>query len=192
MEKQWNLVGGGSLRYREEGGRVSFEARHADDKKGLYKLHVLGKSGTLDLGALLPEQNLLRLRRVVSMEKLLAEGCWPVTGAEILLAVPFESEEGDTGWVPEEAPANLLRGDKLLERSASEQNEALIKRGEGYYLLAFPYREDGPFALTPLFCFACILQIDGKYYTVYRFLDNGMPQLQNENPCLNTNLEFGK
>lgn len=49
--------------------------------RGLYRGYVLGERGLMDLGTLLPEGNVLRLRRTFPVERLRSQGCWPVTGA---------------------------------------------------------------------------------------------------------------
>lgn len=179
MERQLVPVGGGSLQYREEGGKVTFEAVRPDDKRGLYKLRLYGRSRGLELGTLLPEQGVLRLRRSYTVEKLKAAGCWPVTDAEVVLAVPFGGKDIPPGWTREDTPARLLSGDKLLEYSAAGLNHALLRREEGFFYLALPYAEGSPFALTPLFCLAKLERLGEKYYIVFSFRDDGVPVL----PC---------
>lgn len=175
MEYKLTPSGGGSLRFYEESGKIFFEAVRPDDKLGLYKLRICGRGKCLELGTFLPEQGTLRLRRTVLMERLAAEGCWPVTSAEVLLAVPFVNDRLPDGWTQEEAPSRLLRGDKLLERSAAEFQHALVHRGPGVFRLAFPFREDSAFALVPLFCLASVEQLGSKPYAVFLFREDGVP-----------------
>lgn len=175
MEYKLTPGGGGSLKFHEESGKVIFDAVRPDDKLGLYKLRICGRGNCLELGTFLPEKGVLHLRRTLLMEKLVSEGCWPVTGAEVLLAVPFVSDRLPGGWVREESPARLLHGDRLLERSASDFQEALIFREPGFFRLAFPFREDSAFALVPLFCLATVEQLGGRPYSVFRFREDGVP-----------------
>jgi len=175
MERQLIPIGGGSLQLREEGGKVIFEAVRQDDKRGLYKLRLYGRNRGLELGTLLPEQGILRLRRSIPMDKLKEEGCWPVTEAEVVLAIPFGGAETPFGWAREDAPERLLRGDPLLERSVQGIGHALVRRGEGFFQLALPYGERTPFALTALFCLAKVERLGGKYFIIYTFRDNGVP-----------------
>lgn len=175
MERQLVPIGGGSLQLREEGGKVSFEAVRPDDKRGLYKLRLYGRSRGLELGTLLPEKGLLRLRRCVSVEKLKAEGCWPITEAEVVLAIPFGEGDIPRGWTREDSPARLLRGDQVLQRAAEGLKNALLRREDGCFHLALPYGEGTPFALTPLFCLAKVERLGEKYYAIFSFQDNGAP-----------------
>ncbi len=179
MERQLVPIGGGSLQLREEGGKVIFEAARPDDKRGLYKLRLYGRNRGLELGTLLPEQGILRLRRSVSVDRLKAEGCWPVTEAEVVLAIPFSSGDMPPGWMREDSPARLLHGDPLLEHSAQGLSHAFLRREEGFFQLALPYGEGTPFALTPLFCLAKVERLGEKYYIVFSFRENGAPMPPN-------------
>lgn len=178
---EWKLVpiADGSLFFREERGKVTFEAVRPDDKRGLYKLRLYGRGRGLELGALLPEQGALRLRRVFSVENLAAKECWPVTGGEFVLAVPFSGDDTPSGWIREDNPARLLKNDKILERSASELRNALLRREKGFFGLAIPYREEEAFALTPLFCLAKVERMGVKDYIIFFFREDGVPALPN-------------
>jgi len=177
MERQLIPIGGGSLQYREEGGKVTFEAVRPDDKRGLYKLRLYGRGRGLELGTLLPEQGVLRLRRIFSVDKLKSEGCWPVTDAEVVLAIPFGGGNTPPGWTREDTPARLLHADKLLARSAAELCHTLLRREDGFFQLAVPYGEGSPFALTPLFCLAKAERLGEKDYIVFYFREDGVPVL---------------
>ena len=73
MEQGWLLC-------RETGGRAELTMEVPGGGRGLYRGYVLGERGLMDLGTLLPEGNVLRLRRTFSVERLRSQGCWPVTG----------------------------------------------------------------------------------------------------------------
>ena len=177
MEQRFFPAGGGSVICRQREGRVTVEAVRPDDGLGLYKLRLLGGSRGLILGVLLPEESALRLRRTIPVERLTAEGCWPVTGAEIILTVPFEDIEPPPGWIREEDPARLFKGDALLKRSAEGLGHVFLRPGKGNFWFAVPYGEGTAFALTPLFCLARVEKLGGKDYVIYLFREDGVPLL---------------
>lgn len=114
MGECWNMEGGGTLSLEEEGLRVHLRAVCPDDGRGLYKVWVRGRGGSLLLGTLTPENGRLALSRTLSRSTLGQAGCWPVTGGNTVLVFPFteQSEEGEP-WRPEPDPARLCR-DPLL------------------------------------------------------------------------------
>ena len=174
----------GEVRIREEGLRAVISARGADDGGGLYKLHLLGKGGSLLLGTMLPEGGVLRLRRTILVDQLRRQGLWPPTGAEIRLAYAFGQQTGEgtqhpAGWVREDHPARLM-WEQLLKECAAPLKGGLLKReGEGF-VLALPWEPGGVFPMTPLFCFASAERMDGRGYAVFRFTARGCPRLRPE------------
>lgn len=59
MGECWNMEGGGTLSLEEEGLRVHLRAVCPDDGRGLYKVWVRGRGGSLLLGTLTPENGRL-------------------------------------------------------------------------------------------------------------------------------------
>lgn len=171
----------GEVQIREEGLQATISARAADDGAGLYKLHLLGREGSLLLGTLLPEGGVLQLRRTIPLSQLRRQGLWPPTGAEIRLAYAFGQERGGrkrppAGWTREDNPARLM-GERLLRECAAPLKGGVTRReGEGF-VLALPWEPGGAFPMTPLFCFASAERIDGRGYAVFRFTGKGCPRL---------------
>ena len=82
MEQGWLLC-------RETGGRAELTMEVPGGNRGLYRGYVLGERGLMDLGTLLPEGNVLRLRRTFPVERLRSQGCWPVTGGRVQMTYAF-------------------------------------------------------------------------------------------------------
>ena len=78
------------------------------------------------------------------------------------------------GWRCEPDPARLM-GEPLL--AAAAKGPALICRDERGFLLAYLYRKDRPFPLTPLFCFARLETLEGRDYLCFPFRPGGCPRL---------------
>ena len=92
------------------------------------------------------------------------------------LAFAFGGKEGPPqGWSRVDAPGQLL-GEPLL--SAAARGPALIRREENGFLLAYRYEPDSPFPLTPLFCFARLMQLNGRDYLCFPFRPGGCPRLE--------------
>ena len=86
MEQGWLLC-------RETGGRAELTMEVPGGSRGLYRGYVLGERGLMDLGTLLPEGNVLRLRRTFPVERLRSQGCWPVCRRQdetFCLAYPWD------------------------------------------------------------------------------------------------------
>ena len=180
MEERYSLgVPGSSLTVREEGARAVFTAELPDDGRGLYKAYLTGAGGQLLLGTLMPDKGKLRLHRGFSVGELRQKGFWPPVGGEARLAFSFAQEalrkpSQPQGWQKENEPARLL-GDRLLKQSAGRLERALIRREESGFALAAPWRADGAFPLTPLFCFAKVEMLGKESWAVFHFNEKGCP-----------------
>ena len=75
-------------------------------------------------------------------------------------------------WEPR--PAALL-GEPLLREAAGERGALLRREGEGFSL-AWPFRPEEPFPLTPLFCFARVEELAGAPHLVIPFRPGGCPR----------------
>lgn len=173
MERRLDMRGGGTLALRQEGPRVYLEAWRPLDGRGLYKVWLLGYQGSrLLLGTLTPEGRDLRLRRTVSAAELERAGCWPMAGAESVLAFAFQ-DGGVERWYCEREPKRLV-SDPVLRRQLS--GSMLCKRGRDGFLLAAPFRTDSPLPLESLFCLARVERLEGCPHLVWAFDREGNPK----------------
>ena len=135
------LEDGGRRNAHSGGGgiRVRLWAVRPDDGRGLYKVWVRGRGGSLLLGTLIPERGRLALSRTLSRSTLEQAGCWPVTGGNSVLVFSFtdHTEKGEE-WRPEPDPARLCR-DPLL-RTLLRGRTGFFSGEEGEeHLLAAPF-----------------------------------------------------
>lgn len=177
MEQRFALAEGrGWLNLREEGGRMFCQAQMPDDKTGLYKCWLQGPRGEALLGTFIPEEGGLALTRTLPVGELERQGAWPPCGARAAMVFPFSG--GDrlpTGWSMEQEPGRLL-GEPLL--AAAAPGPALVRREAYGFMLAYPYKADRPFPLTPLFCFARLERLGGRDYLCFPFRPGGCPRLE--------------
>ena len=170
MDQRMDMRGGGTLTLGREGNRVRMEALRPGDDRGLYKVWLLGPGGgRLLLGTLTPEGTMLRLKRTLSQNELERAGCWPLAGAEAVLAFPFAAAQR---WYRENHPERLLE-DPVL-RGQLRGPMLCRKEGEGFRL-AVPFRADTPMALESLFCLAQLERLEGRPYLVWSFDRAGRP-----------------
>ena len=178
MERRFSLLAErGWLEVREEGGRAVCAARLPDDGRGLYRCWLLGSAGKVPLGPFLPEGGELRLSRTLEIPALARQGVWPPVGGEAALtwaARPARRTGPPPGWTWEPRPAALL-GEPLLREAAGERG-ALLRREGGGFSLAWPFRPDEPFPLTPLFCFARVEELAGAPHLMIPFRPGGCPR----------------
>lgn len=177
MTWTYQLAGGrGNLTLSEEGTRVRVRAQMPSDGRGLYKVWLLGGRGKKLLGTLVPEGQMLTLSRVLSRQELEEGGCWPPEGANAEMAFPFQKEERrpPKGWRFEASPERLM-GETMLAKSAKGLRGALLQTVRDGFCLAFPYRVEQVFPMTPLFCFAELGVLDGRQYLFFKFNGNGCP-----------------
>lgn len=180
MDMRIPLAGGrGELRLRGEGERLEVLARLPDDRRGLYKCRLTGPAGQeRDLGAFLPEQGELRLRRTLSRRALEEGGMWPIRGGRAELAFPF-SERAPAGtapppgWVWENDPAARM-GEALLRRCAREVGRCLRRTG-AETVLAVPFSVKKPLPLLPAFCLMRVVCLAGRLWAVLRLNREGWP-----------------
>ena len=170
MEGKLPMRGGGLLRVTQEGIRVRLEAEREEDGRGLYKVWVWGQGGgRFLLGTLAPEGGRLQLRRSLAVGELERRGCWPVTGAESILAFPFVQEEQ---WYCEGKPARLVVDPVLRQQM---HGPMLCSRRTNGFRLAAPFRTDSPVMLDTLMCFARVEVVNGRPHLVWQFDQKGQP-----------------
>lgn len=177
MERRFSLAEGqGWLTVREEQGRAVCTAQLPNDGRGLYKGWLTGPGGKALLGTFVPQGSALRLERTLSVNELKRQGAWPPEDAQAVLAFSFGGETPPPrGWTRENAPGRLM-GEPLLASAA--KGPALVRREEGGFSLAYRYRPDRPFPLTPLFCFARVEELEGSTYLRFPFRPGGCPRLE--------------
>ena len=190
VAERFSLAGGrGSLTLTGLGDRVRAEVRLADDGRGLYKAYLLGRGGRFLLGTLVPEGGALVLDRTLGLAGLVQMGVWPPLGGTAELAFAFGPGAGQPegaqgrpqraapvppGWRREPRPERLF-GEALLQQSAQGLRGALVRREGDRIRLALPWRPDGVFPLTPLFCFAVPERLDGALYVSFLLNGRGCP-----------------
>lgn len=180
VEERFTLAEGrGWLTLWERRDKVCLEATLQEDGRGLYKAYLIGKQGRFPLGALVPENGTLQLRRTLSRQTLMEAGVWPPQGAEVALAFtpgnkprPYLPE----GWLEERSPARLM-GDQILAQAARSIHGVLRHCQDVGFRLAFPWPEGTALPMSPLFCFAHIQRLGGQRYAVFWFDGQGRPCL---------------
>lgn len=172
MEQRLEMEGGGVLTARQEGTQVRLEAVRPKDDRGLYKVWLLGrKGGRMLLGTMVPEGNALRLGRTCAVSALERAGCWPLAGAEGALAFRFGQE---TGWRGETHPERHIQ-DPVLRQQL--KGPVMVRRAGQGVDLAVPFRTDYPVPMPALFCLARIEQVEGRPCLVWRFDQEGRPEV---------------
>lgn len=172
MDQKLVMEGGGALWICPEGKRVRLTAERPPDGRGLYKVWLRGRQGgRMLLGTLAPENGKLCLHRVLAVGELERAGCWPVAGAESLLAFSFR-ESG--GWYCEQHPERLVGDPELRDQI---QGPMLCRRDEDGFHLAVPFRTDGPLTLNTLFCLGYLTKLQGRPHLVWNFTADGDPYL---------------
>jgi hypothetical protein len=130
-----------------------FTAR-ASAPPGLYRLYARGEGGELLLGVW--EGGPWRRRYSRSMTAPLGN----------ITAVRAEKSD-DGGW----------RRDL---RPFARWPAGLYRRTSRGWLLALPYREDGPFPLPELFCLARVGRVEGQMQVVFALDEEGNPHMMGE------------
>lgn len=133
----------------------------------------------MDLGTLLPEGNVLRLRRTFPVERLRSQGCWPVTGGRVQMTYAFTgqprccSAPGLEGTGPSGDPVSPGPGAGPGGRAGGRG--MLCRRQDETFCLAYPWDPRRPFPLTPAFCLARVKLLRGQPHVIFRFRPEGVP-----------------
>lgn len=175
---EWNFTcEKGAVTVRQEEGRAVCQAISRAGEGGLYKAWLWGEGGRALLGTLVPEGGALRLRRSIEIRQLTAQGAWPPTGAEIVMAYAFTPQpQPPHDWCWTDHPGQLM-GERVLCEVLRDTRRGLLRRdGEGFFL-AFPYSHRAPFPIPPLFCLSRLERLGEGWYTVFRFSRQGRPEL---------------
>ena len=180
MEQRTIQFPRGRLTCTVRGGLAELYLEVRPDRPGLYRGLLKGPRGQVDLGLLLPEGGCLRLGRTVPVADLERKGCWPVTGAEAVLAHAFrQGGPSLPGWQRVRDPAARFPGDPVLARAASEEDRwFLCPKEEDGFLLAAPWDPRRSFPLVPAFCLARVREMAGRRWVVFRFSPEGRPMAE--------------
>lgn len=174
MDQRLAMDGGGVLWVCPEGNRIRLTAERPLDGRGLYKVWLRGQQGgRMLLGTLAPENGKLRLRRTLGAMELDRAGCWPIEGAESLLAFSFQ-ENG--GWYCEKCPERFIKDPELRDQV---QGPMLCRREKDSFHLAAPFRTDGPLPLNTLFCLGYLEKLQGRTHVIWNFTADGSPLIPN-------------
>lgn len=161
----------------EETGKLTFAVTRPKDDLGLYRAYAVGPSGgRCLLGALTPQGDRLALRRTLGIDTLKQRGCYPVTTVITTLDHPFTPPLPPLpGW--REPPSDLPFPDRILRRAYAAAPRPYYKTTEKGFALAYLFRENAPFPLPILFCFAQIVCVCSRWFWLFSFDHAGNPTL---------------
>ncbi|MBR3704070.1 MAG: hypothetical protein IKM11_01065 [Oscillospiraceae bacterium] len=159
---------------RADGARAEICVRMRDPGDGLYRAVLEGERGELPLGVLEPQNGELLLRRRPARREL--ERMGTVRCVRAVCSFLFDEKQV---WNETDDPSQLLRSADYRCR-LTRCSRAWWRRGQGSLMLALPLREDTPFPLESLFCFARVEHVEDTLCAVYAFDEREMPLLKRE------------
>lgn len=161
----------------EKNGKLTVAVTRPNDCLGLYRAYAVGPSGgRCLLGTLTPQGSCLTLRRTLGVDALKQRGCYPVTTVTADLAHLFSAPLPPLpGW--REAPDGLPFPDDILRRAYAAGPRAYYQTAGSGFSLAYPWRENAPFPLPPLFCFAQTVCVCARRLWLFPFDREGNPRL---------------
>ena len=161
----------------EERGKLTVNLTRPKDDLGLYRAYAVGPSGTRCLlGALTPQGDRLTLRRTLGVDALRQRGCYPVTTVVTELVHAFAPPPPSLpGWG--EPPKELPFPDDPLRRACAAAPRPYYRPTETGFALAYLWKENAPFPLPLLFCFAQTVCVCGRRLWLFSFDGGGNPRL---------------
>ncbi len=163
--------------YTEQGRQVEIFARLKNDKKGLYKAWIGGEQGRLFIGAFIPDNEYLQIRRTIAISRLQSAGCYPILKGGATLVHSFDNNQMPSNWSTHSNISEFFHRDLLLKECAAQVHSCLVFKQNSAFQLAIPYHSRKPYPFTPIFCFSKIIQLQGRYYILFQFDENERPLL---------------
>lgn len=143
--------------------RAEINVSMKDPADGLYRAVLTGERGTLPLGVLEPHHGTLLLRRRPYLRDIECLGMLK----DVQVSRSFAFHRSDI-WKVTDHASDLVHSPFLKKRLEQYPTIRWKKTGDSL-CLALPLREDAPFPLDALFCFARIESVEGKRCVVYTF-----------------------
>ena len=156
----WKEKAVGELMVEQDSLYTCFAARACLPEDGLWSAWVIGTGGELRLGVLEPEEQGGVIRRRFSDRMVLPLGK--------LMRGEMRPVPTDHLWEPVLKPEERFHTKRLRE-SLSGQKGVLAKQWESGFRIAIPYDKGKNFPLVDFFCFAELLEINGRRYAVFCF-----------------------
>lgn len=167
---------------QEQNGKVTVVVSRSNDGTGLFRAYAVGSGGgRLPLGTLAPQGGALILRRTLSVDALRQRGCYPIATVETALVHSFSPAPPLPGW--SDPPQRLPWPDDLLAAAYAAAQKPRYRPTSNGFSLAFPCRENGPFPMLPIFCFARHVCLFGQSLWLFSFDNAGAPQFPAHNPA---------
>lgn len=132
-------------RIKEQGDRAVIDVWREESDAGLFRASIRGGSESFPLGALLPENGRLHLRRVLSVDDLKRRGFWPIRQIGEELVCPFQKAPETEKWT-----------DAVLRRCAARLPRYTARRMGEYVVFSFRFDPASEFPFVPAFCFSCV------------------------------------
>ena len=161
----------GAASLHGEGNRVEITAQMRDPGDGLYRAVLMGERGELPLGVMEAENGSLVLRRRPDRSALTSLGA--LRGVRVFRAFAFRRKNE---WNETARPAQLFESEFLKERTETLPLAWWRRTGERL-IVALPLRDNMPFPLEALFCFARIGTVEGCPCAIYAFDRQEIPVL---------------
>lgn len=199
-EIDFNGITIGKLNVEDGGVRVKFDLRCSIPDERVYRLYCLCDGVWVSIGVALPDNDLLRLTKIISKTELLKSGLYMIEACLISDVSPKNDVKTDE--ISEKSKENLMdstnekqqkaedktvihssRWEKITNASAlfddeevscacTKLTDALQMEENGIHYLAVSADPEKPFPMMPVFCFGEEEQISGNRYIVFK-IKNG-------------------
>lgn len=162
------MRGVGTVKWQvtEQGSQAVIDVWRKNDGSGLFKAYIKGPASRVQLGTMIPEGGILRLRRTLPVESLKHQGVWPIRQIEEELAYSFRERSGHIEWK-----------DEILYRCARQLPQHTVNRNGEMVSFIFRFDPRSPFPFVPIFCFAYVE--NGRL--IFSFHKNGTPYIFQKN-----------
>ena len=157
----------GELTAEREGLYTRFSVTGSLTEKPLWCAWVVGERGELRLGVLEPKDGHGFITRRFSGGETAGLG-------RCLRCELHRAGEMPRVWTAAGNPAELFSAPELRRWLTGVRNVLTCREGERL-LLAFPWEKRQPFPLVPLFCFARLECVGGRYCVVFTFDEKCRP-----------------